>query len=100
MSEISIKVSISNRVYPLKITLAEEENVRKAAKLINDKVKEFEENYAVRDKQDLLAMCCLQFATAVINNEGKKTKDVDGVEEKLVELDKIVSDYLNQNIVP
>lgn len=99
MSEISIKVSIANRIYPLKISLAEEESVRKAAKLINDKVKEFEDNYAVRDKQDLLAMSCLQFATAVISNEGKKTVG-EGVEEKLIEIDKLVSDYLNQNIVP
>ncbi len=99
MSEISIKVSIANRIYPLKITLVEEENVRKAAKLINDKVKEFEENYAVRDKQDLVAMCCLQFATAVVNNEGKKMINGDGIEEKLIEIDKLVSDYLNQNIV-
>lgn len=100
MSEISIKVSITNRIYPLKISLAEEENVRKAAKLINDKVKEFEDNYAVRDKQDLLAMCCLQFATAIINNDGKKTGDTVGMEEKLKDIDSLISQYLSQNNVP
>jgi len=26
-------------------------------------IKQFEENYAVRDKQDVLAMCALQFAS-------------------------------------
>jgi cell division protein ZapA len=26
-------------------------------------MKQFEENYAVRDKQDVLAMCALQFAS-------------------------------------
>ena len=95
MSEITIKVSISNRAYPLKIKFAEEENVRKAATLINDKIKEFEENYAVRDKQDLLAMCCLQFATAIINNEGKAVADGEGIETRLKEMDQMLSKALD-----
>ena len=60
MGEISIKINIADRVYPLKINSEDEENVRKAAKLVNDRLKEFQENYAVRDKQDLLSMCVLQ----------------------------------------
>ena len=96
MSEITIKVSIGNRVYPLKIKFAEEENVRKAAASINDKIKEFEENYAVRDKQDLLAMCCLQFATAVINNEGKAGSEEEGLEARLKEMDLMLSNALSQ----
>jgi cell division protein ZapA len=62
MGEISIKINIADRVYPLKINSEDEENVRKAAKLVNDRLKEFQENYAVRDKQDLLSMCVLQIA--------------------------------------
>ena len=38
-NEISIKVTIGDRQYPLKIDAAEEESVRKAAKLINEKSK-------------------------------------------------------------
>jgi cell division protein ZapA len=37
-------------------------------------MKQFEENYAVRDKQDVLAMCALQFASQSnkqIDNERK-----------------------------
>jgi cell division protein ZapA (FtsZ GTPase activity inhibitor) len=94
MSEITIKVAISNRTYPLKIKFAEEENVRKAAALINDKIREFEENYAVRDKQDLLAMCCLQFATVVVNNEGKVVSDGAAVEVRLKEIDQMLNNCL------
>jgi cell division protein ZapA len=32
-------------------------------------MKQFEENYAVRDKQDVLAMCALQFASQVEQNK-------------------------------
>jgi cell division protein ZapA len=32
-------------------------------------IKQFEENYAVRDKQDVLAMCALQFASQTEQNK-------------------------------
>jgi cell division protein ZapA len=32
-------------------------------------MKQFEENYAVRDKQDVLAMCALQFASQQNKNK-------------------------------
>lgn len=60
---LRIKISIADRVYPLTITYEEEEALRKAAKKIDTMIKEFEESYAVRDKQDLLAMCALELAT-------------------------------------
>jgi cell division protein ZapA (FtsZ GTPase activity inhibitor) len=56
MGEISIKISISDRIYPLKVNTEEEEIVRRAAKVINERIKDYQENYAVRDKQDLLSM--------------------------------------------
>ena len=36
MGEISIKINIADRVYPLKVNMEEEEIIRRAAKLIND----------------------------------------------------------------
>ena len=96
MSELSIKLTIANRVYPLTIKSEEEENVRKAAKLVEKKMKYFEKNYAVRDTQDLLAMCTLQFATVNVENESKKWVEDDGVSEKLDELTKLVSDTIDR----
>ncbi|MGB1032403.1 MAG: cell division protein ZapA [Flavobacteriales bacterium] len=63
MSELSIKLNIAGRIYPLTIKREEEEAIRKAAKHIEASIKSFQENYAVRDKQDLLAMTSLQLAT-------------------------------------
>ena len=66
MSEkLKIKLSIADRVYPLTIDPAQEEGLRKAAKNIEQLAKKFESNYAVRDKQDVLAMCALQFASKI-----------------------------------
>lgn len=71
MADLSIKLTIANRVYPLSISRKDEEVVRKAAKMIEDSIKEYEQNYSVRDQQDLLAMATLQFANQVVKNEGK-----------------------------
>lgn len=60
MSELNIKVNIANRVYPLTVQLDEEEEVRKAAAYINERVKDLESNFAVKDKLDLLAMLALE----------------------------------------
>ena len=69
-----------------------------AAQAINKKLQEFEENYAVKDKQDLLAMCALQFATESLNHsrhQGKKNSDGgDEIGEKLVFLGSLIDDYL------
>ncbi|MGB3591407.1 MAG: cell division protein ZapA [Nonlabens sp.] len=60
--KLKIKVSIADRVYPLTIDPSREEGLRKAAKNIEVMMKRLEQSYAVRDKQDVLAMCALQFA--------------------------------------
>ena len=101
MAELSIKISIANRVYPLKINSEEEEAIRKAVKLIGDKLKEYEENYSVKDKQDLLAMCALQFATEQVKNEQQDPKVIaaPGFEEKLDDLEALLSQYTQRNHV-
>ena len=70
MSEhLKIKLSIADRVYPLTIKPQQEEGLRKAAKEIEVMIKKFEQSYAVRDKQDVLAMCALQFASKTIQQD-------------------------------
>src|SRR5689334_20172114 len=94
MGEMSIKVSIANRVYPLKVNIEEEEAVRRAAKLINDKIKDYEDNYSVRDKQDLLAMCALQLSTQVVSAESSTFINDDGLGQRITELDQMLDKYL------
>jgi cell division protein ZapA len=63
MSELSIKVTIGGRSYPLTINRSEEERIRKAVSEIDKNIKELKNNYAVVDMQDLLAMTALEYAT-------------------------------------
>ena len=92
---ISVKVSISNRTYPLRVTKEEEEKVLQAAQSINKRLKEFEESYAVKDKQDLLAMCALQFATeAMGHHKAEKKENRIELSERLDHLRFLIDDYL------
>lgn len=56
MDELSIKIKIADREYPMKVKKHEEERVRAAGKVINDKLKTYREQFGLDDKQDLLAM--------------------------------------------
>ena len=94
--KLKIKISIADRVYPLTVALSQEEGMRSASKKIDVMIKQFEENYAVRDKQDVLAMCALQFAS---QTEQKKVSNaIDGTEsiDRLTKLNNLVDHYLNK----
>ncbi len=96
MGEISIKINIADRVYPLKVNMEEEEVIRRAAKLINDRIKEYQENYAVRDKQDLLSMCVLHYATSALKADMKVTVDDTEVTEKVYQLDYLLTQFFSK----
>lgn len=97
MSEkLKIKLSIADRVYPLTVEMSQEEGLRSAAKKIDAMIKQFEESYAVRDKQDVLAMCALQFASQV---EQKTIENsIDGTEtiDRLRKLNDSIVQHLDQ----
>ncbi len=83
IDKVKINVVIGGRTYPLHVNnVQEEEGTRKAAERINNLIAKFEDNYAVSDKQDVLAMCALQFAskleiTSIVNKEEElKTKEI------------------------
>ncbi|SFS34226.1 cell division protein ZapA [Sphingobacterium wenxiniae] len=96
MGEISIKINIADRVYPLRVETEEEEIIRHAAKLVNERIKELQDNYAVRDKQDLLSMCVLQYATGMIKAERKAQQHEDGVEQQVHELDALLNNFFSK----
>lgn len=96
MSEkLKIKISIANRVYPLTIDASQEEGLRKAAKKIDAMIKQFEQSYSVQDKQDVLAMCALQFASQVEQKTIDKQNVSLHVEDKLKALNSLLSDHLS-----
>lgn len=84
MSELSIKVNIGGRSYPLTIKRNEEEKIRKAASKINENLKELKNNYAVIDTQDLLAMTVLQYATDSVSTNN--AVEFDQLSDEIISL--------------
>ena len=97
MSEkLKIKLTVADRVYPLTISPDQEASLRVSAKKIDEMTKQLEENYAVRDKQDVLAMCALQYAAQLENQlENKSTKDkpLNKINELIELIDLHLSNY-------
>tara|TARA_B110000438_G_scaffold293166_1_gene332565 strand:+ start:578 stop:877 length:300 start_codon:yes stop_codon:yes gene_type:complete len=98
MDKLKIKVSIAGRVYPLTIKREEEENIRKAAAKIEAIVKQFESNYAVKDKQDLLAMCALQLSSKVETEEGKTLVDTSSLDNQIDSIEADITALLNRSL--
>ena len=94
--KLKIKISIANRVYPLTILPSQEEGLRIAAQKIEKTVKKFEQNYSVQDKQDVLAMCALQFAAQSEQFSINKMNLNNEFEQRLISLDNRLGDYLKE----
>ena len=90
MGKLSLKVVVAGRTYPLTVNQGEEFKVTKAAEDINKAIQMLQDNYAVKDMQDLLAMTALQLATKSTNTSPSAPiePDYSSIEEKLDELSK------------
>jgi len=89
---LSIKVQIAERFYPLKIKRQDEEKIRKASKLINDKVLQYKQRYTDKDTQDFMAMAALQFVINLIDCE--QQQNVVSLEEELGDLSSELDELL------
>ena len=90
--QLSIKVQIAERFYPLKIKRKDEEKIRKAARLINDKILQYKQRYTDKDTQDFLAMVALQFVTKIIEYDQKFYSSP--LEDNIKELSEELEEYL------
>ncbi len=71
--KLSIRVNVADRYYPLRVDPSDEERIRKAARLINEKVLQYKQRYNDKDVQDFLAMAALQFVIKAL--EGEESQD-------------------------
>ncbi|MDY0098075.1 MAG: cell division protein ZapA [Bacteroidales bacterium] len=73
--KLSIRVNVADRYYPLKVEPENEEKIRKAARMINEKVMQYKQRYADKDVQDFLAMASLQYVVKLTEEEEKAGND-------------------------
>ena len=90
--QISIRVNIADRIYPLKVYAEEEETIRKAADLINKKVNLYSEQYSIKDRQAALSMCALEIMSESLNIESQKDNEYDLLKKNLLEIETVLGD--------
>ena len=91
--KLSIRVNVADRYYPLKVEGENEERIRKAARLINEKVLQYKQRYVDKDTQDFLAMAALQYVIRLIEIEEKEEDStvVEGLKELCEKIDLCLS---------
>jgi cell division protein ZapA len=92
--KLSIRVNLVDRYYPLKIDRKDEEKIREAGKIINEKVLQYKQRYSDKDVQDFLAMAALQYVTKLIEME--ENKETSKLVETIKELNEELEVYLKE----
>ena len=87
MAQQEIRINIAGRYYAMYITPEQEEVVRRIGKNIEMTIKEMEDNYATKDKQDALAMTALRLMISAEFNLQKKDRELKEVINFLKELE-------------
>ena len=98
---LTITVSIAERNYPIRIERKNEEEVRKAAKLLNETILAFKEKYpAGTDSKistlDYVSMAALQMAVKYVHLDAHK--DIDVLADELKNIDKDLENLLKSDI--
>ena len=91
---IKIELNIGDRLYPLTIERSQEIFFRDAVKKIESSLKKLEENYSVRDKQDLLAMTCIQYAAKLQQNLSNNNKIDEEIDEKITNMINLIDNKI------
>ena len=92
--KLSININIADRLYPLRVDRKDEESIRRAAKIINEKVVQYKQKYAEKDIQDCMAMATLQFVIQKFDTE--KRLDNSPLVEQLEVMNDLLADFLEK----
>ena len=86
MDELSIKVKIAEREYPMKVSIEEQGKIKEAEQQIAQKIKFFKDTFKIDDVQDLFAMVAFDAVVDKINNEKSLSKDLSENVRRYTEL--------------
>ena len=91
--KLSIRVNVADRYYPLKVERENEEKIRKAARMINEKVLQYKQRYTDKDVQDFLAMAALQYVIKLTEEEERLVENdyiPDAIKELIQKIDSVL----------
>ncbi len=91
MRELSIKIKIADREYPMTVKADEEERIRKAGKLINERLKSYREKFGIDDKQDLLSMVAFDALIDRLSVEDNRQGADESIFNKIASINQLIS---------
>lgn len=97
MSEVNIKVEIAGSIFPIKVNASDEQNIKEAVNLINKKIAEFERNYAIKDKKDVLTMVMLQLVSELYKQANTAEKELSNLKQLFADVEEMLQQHI-QNI--
>ena len=91
MNELSIRIKIADREYPMKVKAEDEERVRSAGRQINERIRSYRDRFGIDDKQDLLAMVAFDCLVDKMEMDEKQYDAGESVLEKVNHLNNIIN---------
>ena len=88
---MEINIVIAGRSYPLNGPDTEEIVLRKVGKQIEQMIKDFEKGYAIKDKQDALAMCALRLGVSAEMNAISLENNIKSSTQKLARINQLLN---------
>jgi cell division protein ZapA (FtsZ GTPase activity inhibitor) len=88
--EIYIRVNIFDRFYPIKVKSKDEESFKEISKSINKKIIDLMKRFDIEDKQDVLAMVCLE----IFFEQNKNLKKISFISSQIDE----ISENIEKNL--
>ncbi len=93
MSDTSVTITIAGISFQLKVNAADHDMVEQASSFINEHISEFEKNYPVKDKRDVLAMVSLQMVTELLKSKQQQASEIHRLQTLLDELNSMVESH-------
>lgn len=94
MAELSIKIRIGNREYPMRVKAEDEERIRRAGKLLNEKIKNYQSQFGIDDTQDLAAMVAFDCLVEKLKREETSEASDDFALGEISKLNQLISDSI------
>ncbi|MEO9869968.1 cell division protein ZapA [Ekhidna sp.] len=94
MAELSIKIRIGNREYPMRVKAEDEERIRRAGKLLNEKIKNYQNQFGIDDTQDLSAMVAFDCLVEKLKREESSEASDDFALGEISKLNQLITDSI------
>jgi cell division protein ZapA len=94
MAELSIKLRIGNREYPMRVSPEDEERIRRAGKILNEQMRSYKDRFGIEDNQDLLAMVAFDCQVEKMKSEESKESTNESSLDQIRSLNNLINSAL------